>query len=239
MKSTPAHRSNAQESNHSGRNTNPVQGHSARQERRRDSPIWAHGTPHDVRRRAKAHQRSAVVSTIGCVARNGPPDDFHNQPTRHANFGPGGPPPHEPPGAPERTEPIEPFEPEPTPWYRKPKALTAWTLFVLILIALIIYGIIQLASGGPTRPSPTPTPTTTTTTTTTAPATTTTTTPTTTPPAPPPAPATGPVTQPPAQPPAETPHHRLPGEIPHLPPLPSVITIPQVPTVITLPPHLP
>jgi hypothetical protein len=163
------------------------------------------------------------------VARYGPPDDFTNQPTQNADFGPGGPPPFQPPAPPGQPQTYEPFEPEPepAPWYRKPKALIAWAVFVLVLIALIIYGLLQLTKGGPTRPTPTPTPTITTTTT---PATTTMT-PTTTPPAPP---TSGPVTQPPAEPPH---HHHLPGEIP-LPPLPSTITLPHVPTVITLPPHL-
>jgi hypothetical protein len=175
---------------------------------------------------------AAVVSTIVCVARFGPPDEFHNQPTRRADFSQGEPQAAQ---SPEPPEPFEP-EPEPTPWYRKPKALLAWTLCVAILIALIIYGILQLTKGGPSRPTPTTT-TTPATTTTTPPSTTTTPSTTTGAPAPPPPPATGPAVQPPAPPPEQTRRH-LPGEIPRLPPLPSTITIPQVPTVITLPPHL-
>ncbi|GFG73571.1 hypothetical protein [Mycobacterium botniense] len=169
------------------------------------------------------------------MASNVPPDDFSNQPTQHANFG----------ALPRETAgPIEsePFEPEPLPWYRKPRALIAWALFVLVLIALIIYGILQLIKGGPSRPTPTPTPsptsTTTTTPRTTTPVTTTTAPTSATTPAPPP-PATGPVTQPPQRPPEQLPHRpHLPEEIPRLPPLPSVITLPQMPTVITLPPGL-
>jgi hypothetical protein len=95
------------------------------------------------------------------VARYGPPEDFHNQPTRHANFGmveqppPGEPAPtDQPPGEtqPEQFEPaqsVDPFdqETEPTAWYRKPAVLIGWALLVLILIALIVYGITELLEG--------------------------------------------------------------------------------------------
>ena len=115
---------------------------------------------------------------------NGPPDDFNNQPTRHANID----------GRPEAPLPAEEPEPsldafgeetEPTEWYRRPVVLIVWALVVLILIALIVYGIIQLTqepgtSNLPsTKTTTTTSPTTTTTTTTTSPPTTTT--PTTTP----------------------------------------------------------
>ncbi len=111
-------------------------------------------------------------------------------------------------------------EAEPKPWYRNPVTLTGWALLVMILIALIVYGIIELISDrqGTGNPSTTtPSTTTSTTTTTTV------------------APATTPRVQPPPQQPTHPPTHRFP----HLPPLPSVITIPGVPTTITLPPHLP
>jgi cytoskeletal protein RodZ len=118
------------------------------------------------------------------VPPNGPPDDFNNQPTRHANID----------GRPEAAPPAEEPEPsldafgeetEPTEWYRRPVVLIGWALVVLILIALIVYGIIQLTqepgtSNLPsTKTTTTTSPTTTTTTTTTSPPTTTT--PTTTP----------------------------------------------------------
>ncbi|WP_443987673.1 hypothetical protein, partial [Mycobacterium marinum] len=137
-----------------------------------------------------------------------------------------GPPPQAPPG-PDSPNPSEQFasaegydqekpEAEPKPWYRNPVTLTGWALLVMILIALIVYGIIELISDrqGTGNPSTT-TPSTTTSTTV--------------------APATTPRVQPPPQQPTHPPTHRFP----HLPPLPSVITIPGVPTTITLPPHLP
>jgi cytoskeletal protein RodZ len=122
------------------------------------------------------------------VPPNGPPDDFNNQPTRHANVD--GAAPETPPPA-EQPEPsLDAFgeETEPAEWYRRPVVLIGWALVVLILIALIVYGIIQLTqeSGTSHLPSTTTTTrttpaTTTTTSTTSAPTTTTpTTTPTTT-----------------------------------------------------------
>jgi hypothetical protein len=191
------------------------------------------------------------VSTIGAVARYGPPDDFHNQPTQHAKFGmsehpPSGEPP--PPTDPPPTEtPPDQYEPpesvdlldqntEPTPWYRKPVVLIGWALLVLILIALIVFGVMELIQGeqGTSR-----TPTTSTTpptSTTTPPPTTTeaTTPPTTTAVEPPAQQPTQQPTQHPTQQPTQQPTHRPH----HLPPLPSVITIPEVPTTITLPPGL-
>jgi hypothetical protein len=145
-------------------------------------------------------------------------------------------------GATEQSELSGPFEPStaPTPWYRKRAVLIAWGLLVVILIALIIYGLIELATRGGGGPAPTPTTTTTptTTATTTTPTTTGTTTTTTEPPsnaptgapAPPPA---APPAAPPAGPPAQAPPKR-PHILPKLPQLPSTITLPH--TVITLPP---
>jgi hypothetical protein len=179
------------------------------------------------------------------VARNGPPDDFHNQQTQYADYGGvAGPPPiAEPPAEtlPEQPGPPEEFDTfdqklEPTPWYRKPAGIITWVLAVLILIALIVYGLMELLRGGQ-RTSPTPAPTSSTTptatTTTPGPATTTTSS------APPPTsgavePPVQQPTQQPRQPTQQQPTHRH-----HLPQLPSVITIPEVPTVITLPPGLP
>jgi cytoskeletal protein RodZ len=117
------------------------------------------------------------------VPPNGPSDDFNNQPTRHSNV-PGRP--DVPPPAEEPEPSLDAFgdEIEPTEWYRRPVVLIGWALVVLILIALIVYGIVQLTQEQGTS-NPPSTTTTTTPTTPTTPTTTTsppsTTTPTTTP----------------------------------------------------------
>ncbi|OBA75455.1 hypothetical protein A5641_25910 [Mycobacterium sp. 1554424.7] len=176
------------------------------------------------------------------MASNGPPDDFHNQRTRYANYGalggsppPGEAPPETPLDEPEQPEALDPFEqpPEPTPWYRKPAGIIAWIVAVLILLALIVYGLMQLVQGGQsTSPSPSTTGSTTPTTTTTTTMTTTESS------APPPTssavepPAQQPTQQPTRQPTSQQPTHRH-----HMPQLPSVITIPDGP-VVTLPPGL-
>jgi Na+-transporting methylmalonyl-CoA/oxaloacetate decarboxylase gamma subunit len=193
---------------------------------------------------------AGVVSNIGAVARNGPPD-FHSQPTHDANFGMGQYPPSGQPPLPtdqppaqtstdqyEPTESLDPLdqETEPTEWYRKPVLLIAWALLVLILIALIVYGITELIEGGqgisPTpSPSTTPPTTTTTTTTTTTPPTTTTTT----------TPPTSSAVEPPVQQPTQQPTQQQPTHRHHLPQLPQLpwsIPIPEVPTEIPLPPGL-
>jgi cytoskeletal protein RodZ len=103
------------------------------------------------------------------VPPNGPPDDFNNQPTRHSNV-PGRPDVPPPAEAPEPSLDAFGDEIEPTEWYRRPVVLIGWALVVLILIALIVYGILQL-----TQEQGTSNPPSTTTTTTTTPATTTTT----------------------------------------------------------------
>ncbi|MEK0557538.1 hypothetical protein OSI01_19135, partial [Mycobacterium ulcerans] len=135
------------------------------------------------------------------MARYGPPDDFHSQPTQYGGYPAGGrppagappsrpagpqsgPPPQAPPG-PDSPNPSVQFasaegydqekpEAEPKPWYRNPVTLTGWALLVMILIALIVYGIIELISDrqGTGNPSTT-TPSTTTSTTTAETATTT------------------------------------------------------------------
>jgi cytoskeletal protein RodZ len=132
------------------------------------------------------------------------------------------------------------LEPEqPIPGWRKPIALAGWGLLIAILIALIIWGIIQLARGAPPQ----------------EPATTITTTPTTSPPRP------APVISPSQQ---RTPELTTSTEIPTastmdtdtptttatssssprafpVPQLPSVLTLPPLPglpTEITLPPGL-
>ena len=182
------------------------------------------------------------------MARNGPPDDFHNQQTQYANYGgvggpapsAGEPPPTlEPPAEtlpdqPEPPEALDTFdqEAEPTPWYRKPAGIIAWVLAVLILIALIVYGLMELLQGGQgTSPTPRTSSSTPTTTTSTTPPPTTTTTSSEPPP-------TSSAVEPPAQQPTRQPTQQQPTHRHHLPQLPSVITIPEVPTVITLPPGL-
>jgi hypothetical protein len=146
-----------------------------------------------------------------------PPEDFDEQV----------PPPPPDQFEPESLDPLD-EEAEPTEWYRRPVVLIGWGLMVLILIALIVYGIIELIHGnqGTTHaPSTSTTPTTTATSTATTPprATTTTT---------PPTSSAGEPPQQPTQQQTEEPTHRH-----HLPPLPPVITIPGGPA-ITVPPGL-
>ncbi len=105
------------------------------------------------------------------MAGNGPSDDFNNQHTTKASYGLD----KEEGETPEAEH--EGFQP--APWYRSPPLLIAWLVLVLILMALIVYGIGELMSGDEgTSPSPSSTTTTTSTT-----GTTETTTPSTTPPA--------------------------------------------------------
>jgi hypothetical protein len=183
------------------------------------------------------------------VARNGPPGDFHNEPTRHANYGMGGEAPVEEPQSaapvPDAPGPLgdDDFvdslgrEAEPTPWYRRPVLLAAWLLLVLVLIGLIVFGIVELLHGNegttPTPTTSTTTPTTTESTTTTPP---TTTSATTTPSTPPPASTAEPPPQ--QQQPGQQPTRQQPTHRHHLPELPPVISIPGVPTPITVPPGL-
>ncbi len=172
------------------------------------------------------------------MERNGPRDDFHNQATQHADYGmSGGPPTGEaPPNPPDRFEQpglIDPVgqETEPTPWYRRPVMFIGWLVFVVILIALIVYGIIELMHQEQgTSPTPKTTPTSTSAATTTTPATTTTT-PTT-------SSAQAPAPQQPTQQPTHQPTQQQPTHHHHLPQLPPVISVPGVPTVITVPPAL-
>jgi len=181
------------------------------------------------------------------VASNGPRDDFHNQPTQHGDFGTPEqpltgevPPPNPPPNQTdefEQFEHVDPFDQdaEPIPWYRKPRMLIAWLVSVVILLALIVFGIIELlhGAGGATHVPKSTTSTTPTTTTTTTPTTTTTT-----------SAGTSPSTsaqQPPAQQPTQQPtggQTQQPSHHHHMPQLPSVITIPGVPNPVTVPPGL-
>ena len=165
------------------------------------------------------------------MARYGPSDDFNNQETAKAAFGMEGAPSDAPPEVePDQSETPEPDNAGieagfgPAPWYRSPPLLIAWALLVLILIALIVYGIGELI-GGNEGTSPVPSSTTTSTL---APTTTTTTMPPvskTTETTPPPSSEVPPPTQqqPTQQPtnqPTPTKHH------PHLPQLPPGIKLP-------------
>jgi cytoskeletal protein RodZ len=126
----------------------------------------------------------------------------------------------------------QPLAEEPIPEWRKPIALVGWGVLIAVLIALIIWGIIQLAQGPPTpAQGTTTTPTTATTATTTAapvvPPTqhrpthdeSTTTTPTT---------DTG----------TPTNNSPSPGALPRLPSVITLPSLPGLPTKITLPPGL-
>lgn len=65
------------------------------------------------------------------VARYGPPDDQNHpddDPTVYANYGP-------PPG-------------EPVPWYRKPAALVGFGALGAVVIALVVFGLANLITGG-------------------------------------------------------------------------------------------
>jgi hypothetical protein len=178
------------------------------------------------------------------VASKGPRDDFHNQPTQHGDFGVSEQPPTgeipssgQPPEGFDGSDDADPFDQEaqPTPWYRKPAMLIAWLVSVVILIALIVFGIVQLIHGETVNHAPKTTTSTTPTTTTTATTTDTTT----------PSPGSS-GEQPPAQEPTrqqptggQTPQQtQQPSHHHHLPQLPSVITVPGVPNPVTVPPGL-
>ena len=96
------------------------------------------------------------------MAGNGPSDDFNNQQTTKAAYGMDEAQSDAPPDQSETPEP-EHKGFQPAPWYRSPPLLIAWLLLVLILIALIVYGIGELM-GGNEGTSPVPSSTTTTTT---------------------------------------------------------------------------
>ena len=85
------------------------------------------------------------------VARYGPPDDPNysdQEPTRYANYGDQtnqgshGQRPYPPSGEP------SPLPTEPLPWYRKPVALVAFGALGAVLIALILFGLVKLLTGG-------------------------------------------------------------------------------------------
>lgn len=181
---------------------------------------------------AGGYVRPPAISRLVDVAQYGPPDDPSDQPTRMANYGAGGP---LSPGFgeyPEYNETTEP-EPLPTPWYRKRTLLVMWATLVAILIALIIYGLIELSTGGESTITPSTTaPSSTTTSSTTSTTTTSTNVTTTAPPPPPPTEAPSPGGNAPVEP-VEPHHPHFPHDLPKLPP---TITLPH--TVITLPPGI-
>lgn len=190
------------------------------------------GKPEDESTRRVDYGRQGAESYNPPPIPAGPEYGPGEVPTHYANYpAPGQPAPRdeaqETVGFPAITEPGR------EPWFRRRSVLIGWFVLVAIMIALVLWGIVQLTSRGPER---TPTPSTTSSTTTTTTPTTATTATTVEPPAAPPGEAP-PHQPPPAEPPAiGPPHHR-----PHLPPIPSVITIPpiprvpEIPTVITLP----
>nr|WP_244174477.1 oligopeptide transporter substrate-binding protein [Mycobacterium persicum] len=169
------------------------------------------------------------------MARYDPPDYGGGDPTVYGNYGYG----DGPGGYGQQPQPAPSI-----PGWRKPLALVGWGVLIAALIAVIVYGIIQLAHGRPTPASvtttvttttmppttttapTTTTPTTTTTTTTTSPPTTTTTTTSTT------TTTTTTTTSPTTT--GTTGANPSPGALPTLPPQ---ITLP-IPTVINLPPGL-
>ncbi|BBY23136.1 oligopeptide transporter substrate-binding protein [Mycobacterium stomatepiae] len=137
----------------------------------------------------------------------------------------------------------EPDPNDPIPGWRKPIALAGWGILIAILIALIVWGIIQLAQGTPPQEPVTGTTPVTATTTPARPSGTSS--------VPPPAPSEQTTTTSPDPPTAST-EDSLPSasittpttpssEAYPLPQLPSVITLPALPglpTEITLPPGL-
>jgi cytoskeletal protein RodZ len=69
------------------------------------------------------------------VARYGPPDDQNypdDDPTVYANYG-------DPPGPPEG---------DPVAWYRKPAALVGFGALGAVVVALIVFGLARLVTGG-------------------------------------------------------------------------------------------
>ncbi|MBO0883627.1 MAG: hypothetical protein J2P17_25490 [Mycobacterium sp.] len=98
------------------------------------------------------------------MAGSGPPNDADGYSYGDPRFGDNG---------------DELFTEEPSPWYLKPWVLALWGVAVVALIAAIIWGLVELASGNGNGPASTP-PSTTRQSSTTKPSPTTTTTPTTT-----------------------------------------------------------
>ncbi|MCV7028459.1 oligopeptide transporter substrate-binding protein [Mycobacterium sherrisii] len=168
------------------------------------------------------------------MARHAPADHFvDDDPTVYIHYDEDGP------GA-------QPQPDDPIPGWRKPAALIGWGLLIAVLIALIVWGVMQLVAGTPPQDTFIRTPTTATTsrlpTSAATPVT----------PAPAPSLTTEPMPSsdaptasteetPPSTTPQSTATTTPSGEAYPLPQLPSVITLPSLPglpTEITLPPGL-
>jgi hypothetical protein len=91
---------------------------------------------------------SPVVSAT--MARHAPADYGVDDPTVHLYYG------NDEHGG------VDPEPDDPIPGWRKPIALSGWGILIAVLIALIIWGIIQLVHGAPPQEPITPTPATTT-----------------------------------------------------------------------------
>jgi hypothetical protein len=149
-----------------------------------------------------------------------------------ADYGAAGLPQRDLGGETEATPASAEPDPAPQPWYRKRVLLALWALMVALLVALIIYGMVELSRGGGTS---TPTPHSSTTpaqSSTTSPSPTTTTPSTATEAPPPGTPEQTPEEAPPpannSPAPAEPPHHRHHLHVPSTIPLPhTVITLPH------------
>ncbi|MCV7429054.1 oligopeptide transporter substrate-binding protein [Mycobacterium montefiorense] len=88
------------------------------------------------------------------MARHAPADYGVDEPTVYIHYGD------------DVYGPAQPVTDDPIPGWRKPFALTGWGILIAVLIALIVWGIVQLAQGPPpqepiTRTTPVPTTTTT------------------------------------------------------------------------------
>ena len=99
------------------------------------------------------------------MARDGSPDDPNNysdsDPTQYANYGGTGGEAYSDYqqsgyGAPTGYGDYPP-PPEPTPWYRKPAALVGLGVLTALVLALLIYAIVQFTSSSGSSPTTTTT----------------------------------------------------------------------------------
>lgn len=152
------------------------------------------------------------------MARHAPADYGVDEPTVYIHYGD------------DVYGPAQPEPDDPIPGWRKPIALTGWGILIAVLIALIVWGIIQLAHGAPpqepmTRTTPVPT-------------TTTTTRPSNSASEAPSAPQTSEPATTTTDAPTASSEESLPTTTPTTPTTPSgdAYPLPQLPSVITLPP---